>query len=91
VARPEKGPGAEDKIAAVGLRLKQWVSLHGISLNVSPELAHYAGIVPCGIAGHGVTSLAELRRDAAMEIVDKALRDAFERIFGAVRGANAPR
>ncbi len=63
VARPDKGDGIEDKIAAIGLRVTQGVSLHGISLNVAPDLAHYGGIVPCGIAGHGVTSLADRASD----------------------------
>jgi len=90
VRRPQKGPAAEDKIAAIGLRLTKWVSLHGISLNVDPDLAHYSGIVPCGIAGHGVTSLADLGLSCAMEVVDKALRDRFERQFGATQEASAP-
>jgi len=81
VRRPEKGEHAEDKIAAIGLRVRKWVSLHGISLNVCPDLSHYGGIVPCGIAGHGVTSLAELGVPASMEVVDNALRSAFERCF----------
>ena len=70
------------KIAAIGLRLSKWVSLHGISLNVDPDLSHYDGIVPCGIARHGVTSLADLGRGHAMEVVDKSLREHFERRFG---------
>lgn len=81
VRRPERGAHAEDKIAAIGLRVRKWVSLHGISLNVCPDLSHYEGIVPCGIAGHGVTSLAELGVPASMEVVDNALRSAFERCF----------
>ncbi len=82
VRRPEQGRrGAEDKIAAIGLRLKRWVSLHGISLNVRPDLEHYAGIVPCGIADHGVTSLAELGRPATMEVVDNVLRATFEALL----------
>jgi lipoyl(octanoyl) transferase len=80
----------EAKIAAVGLRLRRWVSLHGISLNVNPELEHYTGIVPCGIAGRGVTSLAELGRPATMEAVDKALRVAFERCIAPTRSASGP-
>ena len=90
VCRPEQGRQAEDKIAAIGLRLRKWVSLHGISINVSPDLAHYDGIVPCGIAGHGVTSLAALGRPTSMEVVDKALRAAFEHRFGATERAHAP-
>ncbi len=87
VRRPDKGPQAEDKIAAIGLRLRKWVSLHGISLNVQPDLSHYGGIVPCGIAGHGVTSLAELGAPSAMEVVDNVLRTQFERCFGPTRTA----
>lgn len=81
---------AEDKIAAIGLRLSRWVSLHGLSLNVSPNLEHYAGIVPCGISGHGVTSLEALGAPASMEAVDNALRTAFERRFGPWRPGPAP-
>lgn len=90
VRRPDRGEGAEDKIAAIGLRLTKWVSLHGISLNVDPDLTHYAGIVPCGIAGHGVTSLAELGAPHSMEVVDNALRRHFERRFGPTIDAAAP-
>jgi lipoyl(octanoyl) transferase len=90
VRRPQKGLGAEDKIAAIGLRLTKWVSLHGISVNVAPDLSHYSGIVPCGIAGHGVTSLADLGIGHSMEIVDNALRDHFERHFGATRDVCEP-
>jgi len=90
VTRPEKGAAAEDKIAAIGLRLKRWVSLHGISINVRPTLEHYTGIVPCGISQFGVTSLADLGIAAPMEIVDNALRAQFERRFGATRPALPP-
>lgn len=83
VRRPEKGEGAEDKIAAVGIRVRRWVSFHGVSLNVEPDLSHFAGIVPCGIRGHGVTSLADLGRIVTMPEVDMQLRAAFEAIFGA--------
>jgi lipoyl(octanoyl) transferase len=82
--------GREDKIAAIGLRLKRWVSLHGISLNVRPDLSHYDGIVPCGIAEHGVTSLARLGHSIPMELVDNALRRRFERRFGGTFPAEAP-
>jgi lipoyl(octanoyl) transferase len=91
VRRAGKGEQAEDKIAAIGLRLRKWVSLHGISLNVSPDLGHYAGIVPCGIAGHGVTSLAELGIPASIEVVDNVLRARFESRFGPTRAVSAPR
>ena len=90
VRRPEKGAGIEDKIAALGLRLSKGVSLHGISLNVDPDLSHYDGIVPCGIAGHGVTSLADLGVGHAMEVVDKALRRHFEPHFGPTADAPPP-
>ena len=85
-----KGADVEDKIAAIGLRLTKWVSLHGISLNVAPDLSHYSGIVPCGIAGHGVTSLADLGIGHRMEVVDNALRDHFERHFGPTRDVSEP-
>ena len=74
-------PGGEAKIAAVGLRLRHWISYHGVSLNVAPDLSHYAGIVPCGIAGHGVTSLAELGVAASMAEVDDALKRNFAGAF----------
>ncbi len=84
VARPDKGAGAEDKIAAIGIRLRRWVTFHGISLNVEPELDHFAGIVPCGIsaARYGVTSLVDLGLPVTMPEADGALRAAFEEIFG---------
>lgn len=74
-------PGREDKIAAVGIRVRRWVAYHGVSLNVCPDLAHYDGIVPCGVAGHGVTSLAALGVAATMADADAALRAAFARVF----------
>lgn len=85
VARPEKGGGCEDKIAALGIRVRRWVTLHGVSLNVAPDLGHFAGIVPCGIADprFGVTSLADLGVRASMQDVDRALRAEFEALFGA--------
>ena len=85
VARPEKGPGVEDKIGAIGIRLRRWVSLHGLSLNVEPDLEHFSGIVPCGISGYGVTSLADLGRVVSMPEVDMALEAAFVARFGPVR------
>jgi lipoyl(octanoyl) transferase len=86
VSRPDKGPGFEDKIAAIGVRLKRWVSFHGIAINVEPNLTHFEAIVPCGVANprYGVTSLTDLGRPAAMADVDIALRQAFEDVFGAV-------
>jgi lipoyl(octanoyl) transferase len=86
VRRPDKGCGFEDKIAAIGVRLKRWVSLHGIAINVEPELSHFDAIVPCGVADprYGVTSLADLGHLATMADVDVALRQAFEQVFGSV-------
>ena len=76
--------GREDKIAAIGVRVRRWVSFHGVSLNVAPNLDHYAGIVPCGIdpAQYGVTSLAALGREVTMAEVDAALKEAFGEVFG---------
>ena len=74
--------GEEEKIAAIGVRLKKWVSFHGISINVNPNLNHFGGIVPCGIREHGVASLASLGRDVSMEDMDRALKQSFEAIFG---------
>ncbi len=82
VRRPEKGEGAEDKIAAIGIRVRRWVSFHGISLNVDPDLAHFAGIVPCGVRDHGVTSLVDLGLPVSLAEVDMQLRAAFEEVFG---------
>jgi lipoyl(octanoyl) transferase len=75
--------GSEDKIAAIGVRLRRWVSYHGVSLNVAPDLTHFAGIVPCGVQAHGVTSLADLGLAISMNDADAALRPAFESVFGA--------
>ena len=83
VKRPDKGDGCEDKIAAIGVRIRHWVSFHGLSINLEPDLSHYAGIVPCGISQHGVTSLVDLGLPVTMADVDVALRQAFEEIFGA--------
>jgi lipoyl(octanoyl) transferase len=77
--------GQEEKIAAIGVRLKKWVSFHGIAINVSPDLSHFSGIVPCGIREHGVASLSSLGRRAQMEDVDRALQTAVEAIFGPVQ------
>ena len=82
VRRAHLYPGREDKIAAIGIRLKRWISLHGISLNVEPDLSHFAGIVPCGITEHGVTSLVDLGLPVTMVDADIALRAAFEHRFG---------
>jgi lipoyl(octanoyl) transferase len=87
VTRPEKPPmpdgsPREDKIAAVGLRIRKWVSFHGISINVEPDLGHFDGIVPCGIAEHGVTSLVDLGLPVTLDDVDDALKRTFPPIFG---------
>jgi lipoyl(octanoyl) transferase len=72
----------EDKIAALGVRIKRWVSLHGVALNVAPDLSHFSGIVPCGVKAHGITSLADLGIDVSMAQVDLALKRSFQKIFG---------
>jgi lipoyl(octanoyl) transferase len=79
VARPG---GREDKIAAIGVRVRRWVTLHGIAINVAPELAHFGGIVPCGVREHGVTSLADLGITASMADLDAALQRTFAAVFG---------
>lgn len=81
VPRPEKGQLREDKIAAIGIRVRRWVSFHGVSINADPDLGHYQGIVPCGILDQGVTSLADLGRLASMEALDGALMESFARYF----------
>ncbi len=90
VRRPDRAPPpgapegmmAEDKIAAIGIRVRRWVSFHGVSLNVEPDLSHFDGIVPCGVQLHGVTSLADLGLTVSMTETDMALRKAFESLFG---------
>lgn len=81
------GPGwsREDKIAAIGVKVRKWVSFHGVSLNVEPDLTHFTGIVPCGIAEHGVTSLVDLGVPATLDEADAALRASFRRVFGESR------
>lgn len=100
VVRPDRPPNPdgsphEAKIAAIGVRLRRWVSFHGISINVEPDLAHYDGIVPCGIAEHGVTSLVDLGLPVSMADVDVALKASFGDVFGDTpaprRPAPAPR
>ncbi|WP_373354168.1 lipoyl(octanoyl) transferase LipB [Pseudoroseicyclus sp. CXY001] len=86
VPRPDKPPlpdgsPREDKIAAIGIRLRKWVSFHGISINVEPDLGHFSGIVPCGISGHGVTSLVDLGLPVTMADLDLALRTSFAAVF----------
>ncbi|MFN7223180.1 MAG: lipoyl(octanoyl) transferase LipB [Paracoccaceae bacterium] len=98
VTRPDRrgadGQPAEDKIAAIGVKLRRWVSFHGISINVEPDLSHFTGIVPCGIRDHGVTSLVDLGLPVTMNDLDVALKSTFPRFFpdGAMRpdGANPP-
>jgi len=91
VARPDKPPlpdgsPAEDKIAAIGVRLRRWVSFHGIAINIEPDLGHFSGIVPCGITGYGVTSLVDLGLPITMAEFDVTLKQAFADIFGPVEG-----
>lgn len=86
VTRPDKpktahGAEAEDKIAAIGIRLRKWISFHGISINVEPDLGHFDGIVPCGITEHGVTSLVDLGLPVTMDDVDVALKRSFQQVF----------
>ena len=94
VGRPDKPAGlsgetAEDKIAAIGVRLKRWVSFHGVALNVAPDLSHFSGIAPCGLreSHWGVTSLADLHESAEMSAVDAALKRSFTRVFGPIETA----
>jgi len=87
VRRPDKGMGHEDKIAAIGVRLRRWVSFHGISINVEPDLTHFEAIVPCGVVDprYGVTSLADLGLTLTTADVDIALRQAFGEVFGTAK------
>ena len=91
VRRPDKGEGFEDKIAAIGVRLRRWVSFHGVAINVEPDLSHFAAIVPCGVADprYGVTSLVDLGHPLTMADVDIALRQAFAEVFGSA-GSRLP-
>ncbi len=94
VQRPEKPRGrdgalAEEKIAAIGIRLRKWVSYHGISINVEPDLSHFGGIVPCGIRDHGVTSLVDLGLPVTMEDLDAALKSTFGAVFGEIKQTDA--
>src|SRR5215471_4927466 len=93
VRRPDKGDNHEDKIAAIGIRVRRWVSLHGIALNVEPDLAHFSGIVPCGVSdlSRGVTSLRDLGLAVTMADVDSVLQREFEPLFGATRAQPATR
>jgi lipoyl(octanoyl) transferase len=90
VARPTSdGRGREDKIAAIGVRIRHWVSFHGLSINLEPDLSHYAGIVPCGISQHGVTSLVDLGLPVTMTDLDVALAETFDEVFEPVRPSAA--
>ncbi len=91
VRRPDKGEGFEDKIAAIGVRVRHWVTLHGFALNVEPELSHFSGIVPCGVTDsrYGVTSLADLGLSVSMAELDMALRTTFAPLFGTSADAHA--
>lgn len=90
VARPEIAPGREDKIAAIGIRVRRWVSYHGLSLNVAPDLDHFSGIVPCGIREHGVTSLADLGLQLTMAQVDEHMRAVFASTIAPTRQVPPP-
>jgi lipoyl(octanoyl) transferase len=90
VERKGAGWSREDKIAAIGVKLRKWVSFHGISLNVEPDLGHFSGIVPCGQTEHGVTSLVDLGLPVTMDEADEALRASFQRVFGPVTDGAAP-
>jgi lipoyl(octanoyl) transferase len=93
VTRPDKGFGFEDKIAAIGVRLRHWVSFHGIAVNVEPDLRHFEAIIPCGVADprYGVTSLVDLGHPATMDKLDLALRPAFEEVFGTAKARRPER
>jgi lipoyl(octanoyl) transferase len=91
VERRQPGaPPREDKIAAIGVKLRRWVSFHGISLNVEPDLSHFAGIVPCGVTDHGVTSLVDLGLPVTLDDADAALRASFRVVFGETEDAAPP-
>ncbi|MGI9524944.1 MAG: lipoyl(octanoyl) transferase LipB [Hyphomicrobiaceae bacterium] len=90
VPRPWLGDGCEDKIAAIGIRVRHWVSFHGISINVDPDLDHFSGIVPCGISAHGVTSLTDLGCRATMGDVDRALARNFKALIGRINPCDPP-
>ncbi|AMW33949.1 lipoyl(octanoyl) transferase LipB [Haematospirillum jordaniae] len=79
----DRGKGREDKIAAIGVRVKRWVTLHGFALNIAPDLTHFQGIIPCGISNHGVTSLQDLGISISIKDMDTLLQQTFEAVFGA--------
>jgi lipoyl(octanoyl) transferase len=88
--RAPSAPPREDKIAAIGVRIRRWVSFHGVSLNVEPDLEHFSGIVPCGIREHGVTSLVDLGLPVTMDEADAALKASFRRVFGPIEDVPPP-
>jgi lipoyl(octanoyl) transferase len=90
VARPGTAHATEDKIAAIGIRIRKWVTFHGMAINVEPDLEHYQGIVPCGVSEHGITSFHQLGHLASMAEVDQVLREEFETIFGPTRLSKVP-
>jgi lipoyl(octanoyl) transferase len=90
VRRPDQGADREDKIAAIGIRMRKWVSFHGMALNVDPELEHFGGIVPCGVTSHGVTSLVDLGLPVTLADVDLTLKRTFEDAFGPTISVAAP-
>ncbi|WP_298820297.1 lipoyl(octanoyl) transferase LipB [uncultured Roseibium sp.] len=85
VRRPDRGAQVEDKIAAIGIRVRKWVTFHGVSFNVEPDLEHFSGIIPCGVEEHGVTSLVDLGIPVGLAENDSVLRAEFEKIFGDTR------
>lgn len=90
VAPPNRKSATDAKIAAIGIRIRRWISFHGLSINIAPELSHYDAIIPCGVNEHGITSLSELGIAVPMHDVDKALRHSFEQVFGPTMDTAAP-
>jgi lipoyl(octanoyl) transferase len=86
----DRGHGREDKIAAIGVKLRRWVSFHGVALNVEPDLSHFSGIVPCGVSDHGVTSLVDLGLPVTLAEADVALMESFRAVFGEVQETRPP-
>lgn len=83
--------GSEKKIAAIGVRVRHWITLHGVAINVNPDLSHFGGIVPCGIAEHGVTSMKELKKSFDMNDLDEVLKEEFDNVFSRLRGGSCGR
>jgi len=90
VKRSDKAEGSEDKIAAIGIRVRKWVTFHGLSLNVNPNLEHFEGIIACGVKGHGATSLHDLGKTVSMQDVDNVLLREFSAVFGSELRALCP-